>query len=264
MTDKYVDFYINYNPEFSNVEKIKNTVFCTSRFLAFPDFNFALTVSGKPDIKQIETYFKNLNKKPTIYEIDEQFADCKDVLKNYKPAWKDSWLAYEDIGKLKKKFKFFKDSTDITLEALSESNFKDWDKTNKKGFGQDSPYEVVDLGVNGGYCGMVWDSYTKRLRGNVFVYLIKFKEQFAGAVTLSVKDDICFMCGFTILPEYRKTKVLLVLIKILDLLLKKKVKTIFCNTAEGGYPEKLYKHMGLTKIHSVNIYKKEENAGADK
>jgi len=257
----YIHFYINYCPCYTDIKKVGGAYICTTKYVDYYDYNLAfvntesdLTNAGLTDV---ENYFLKLNRTPALYEVNNRFRDNNDILKNYiaknyTVKENDIWFVCDDIIKLKERFAGFNNISQITLEKVNKNNVKYYKEFDSLGF---SGYPEK-LNNYDNYFKGLWEQYNTRLKNSTELYLIKYQNNYAGTIILSVNKNICYLSGFSIIPQYRKTKVLLALVLILNLLIEKKVDTIFCATAKNSYPAKLYKHLGLTKLCAGKVYTK--------
>ncbi|MDR0849999.1 MAG: hypothetical protein LBN07_00765 [Christensenellaceae bacterium] len=256
MISKLVDFYIDYAPFFSEWERSSDLCFGVSKYVKDHDSNFVFVRGNNPDIKKIESWFSKRKIIPAIYEIEDHFIGVKEKLKDYIIKTQENWFVFDNIKKLKDRFEKLVVPPEITFERADENSQAVVRMVSKLGFSSvsfDNPYS--DLGT--GWLMEMWEQFTTRLSKTTSIYLIKYRDEYAGQLVLSTYKDMSYISGFTIIPKFRRTRVALSLKLILDLLIQQKVKTIFCKTAEGGYPEKLYRHIGLKKVFCGKIWVKQ-------
>ena len=252
----FIRFYIELNPYFGKIQKISDTItLCTSDIIKEVDSNVAVIKGNVLDLGKVEAAFAAVNKVPAVYEIDDQFAGCKELHNNYAVEVRESWLFSRGIKKLRKKFARVRVPAEICLEEVNDRNEAHFRKVTDLGFSTqsaDNPYSHLESD----WTSEMFNQKRGRLAGVITPYLIKYGEIYAGAVISAVCESTAYVHGFTILPEYRRTKAITASLLLIDKLIEQGVDTVLCATATGGYPEQLYKKMGLRHEFSGKIYKK--------
>ena len=119
--------------------------------------------------------------------------------------------------------------------------------------GEENPYSNID---NSSYCKSIFYSQKHKKDVKILLYIIKYKSKNVGCITLTIKDNLCYISGFSILKEYRRTRVFLSMINVLEILKQKGIKNVFCVTELDGYPDKLYKKIGFNPLATAYAYKK--------
>ena len=252
----YVNFYIRNNPYFTDIVKINKSFVCLNRFGKDYDNNCAFLFDDSK--ASIEKYFKALGKVPAIYNIELEGLSCEKELQGYEFCHEDVWLA-ADVNALCRKFSFFKCPSSITLERIDEENYQKQNEVSKAGFsasGNDNPYGDVDLTE---YSAALKEKFDRSQNDELVIFLINFAGENAGVLNLNIENDVCYIAGFTIKPEYRRTKVFFALKLLLDFLKTKGVKHVLCLTESGGYPNKIYKKLGFSTLFSAKLYKCDKN-----
>ena len=247
----YINFFIRNNPYFTDIKKVNNSFICLNCFGQDYDNNCAFLFDDSKIL--IEEYFKKLHKNPAFYNIETDEFNCEKILQGYEICHGDVWLC-ADVEKLCKKFSFFKCPSSVSLERITSENYTKQNEVSKAGFsamGSDNPYGGVDLTE---YSAALKQKFDKSKNDELVIFLINHAGVNAGVLNLSIEDDKCYIAGFTIKPEYRRTKVFFALKLVLDFLKAKGVKHILCITESGGYPSKIYKKLGFATLFEGKIY----------
>lgn len=211
MTKKgFVKFYIKNNPYFNQTKKLDCGVLCINSYGNDLDCNCMFLAGKKPNLNRIEKEFDALSKKSTVYQTIEKGLD-KTLLKNqYKFIHSDDWLVCK-VKKLLKKYQKLSCPENIVLEKVDAKNFTKFKQVSQKGFsaqGADNPYGEVELEQ---YYKCLKEKITSPTTTNCF--LINIDTQSVGAINLSIEKSICYISGFTIVPEFRRSKIFVALKK---------------------------------------------------
>lgn len=247
-----IDFYIKNNPYFTKTEVINKSFVCTNQFGKDYDCNCAFLFDDS--INLVEQHFKKLKKLPVIYNINADGFDIAEKLSEYEIYHGDIWL-YANVDKLLRKFSFFKCPDSITLERVNEKNYEKQVDVSKAGFsavGSDNPYSEVDLRE---YSEAMEQKLNNSKNDELVIFLLNFKGENVGTLNLNIDGETCYIAGFTIKPEFRRTRVFFALKLVLDFLKEKGVKNILCLTENDGYPSKIYQKLGFTTLFTADIYK---------
>lgn len=248
----YIKFYIKNNPYFTKIEKVNKSFVCTNQFGKDYDNNCAFLFDDSKI--EIEKYFKALNKVPAFYNIEVEGLDFEKDLYDYELCHEDIWLS-ADVEKLYKKFSFFKCPSSVTLERVNKENYEKQNEVSKAGFsasGSDNPYGDVDLTE---YSAALEQKFDRCKNDELVIFLINYAGENVGVLNINIEGATCYIAGFTIKPEHRRTKVFFALKLVLEFLKTKGVKHILCITESDGYPSKIYKKLGFTTLFKAKIYK---------
>ncbi len=248
----YINFYIKNNPYFTDIKKINNSFICLNRFGKDYDNNCAFLFDDSKVL--IEQYFKTINKVPAFYNIQTEGLNIEKSLTEYEVYNEDIWFV-ADVKKLRKKFSFIKCPASITLERVTNENYSTQNEVSRIGFsaiGSDNPYGNVDLTE---YSAALKQKFDKSKHDELIIFLINVADKNVGVLNLSIENDICYIAGFTIKPEYRRTKAFFALKLVLDFLEGKHINHILCITENDGYPSKIYKKLGFEPLLKGIIYK---------
>ena len=249
----YIYFYIKNNPYFTDIKKINESFVCTNHFGTDYDCNCAFLFDDSK--KQAEAHFKKLGKTPVFYNFRVAGLDFAEKLEGYEIYHADLWLTAK-VSALSKKFALFKCPSSITLERVDESNYAKQNEISNAGFsavGEDNPYSDVDLAD---YSNSLKLKFDNSKNDELVIFLLNFKGESVGVINLNIEGETCYIAGFTIKPEYRRTRLFFALKLVLNFLKKKGVKNILCITENDGYPGKIYQKLGFTPLCVADIYKK--------
>ncbi len=243
--DEVLDFFYKYSPNFTERYEKDGVKFLFSEFVNDYYSNFAIVESAK-DIKIANEVFKQRGLTPIYYS--------KKIPKGYETVFEDDLLVFENPKILYKKFKRLKNKS-ISLVAVTKPLQKKWKIVTDLAFKEpsaDNPYANLD---NFAYCEGILYFIKHESACQTQPYLIKYKGKFVGTITVSFAERKCYITGFAIMPDFRRTKVFLSMINVLEVLLEKGVETIICFTELGEYPNKLYKNIGFKSVGHLYAYK---------
>lgn|GEM_PF-4526852 len=250
--------FIETNPYYVKKEKIDDIIFCTNKYVSDYFGNKAFANKENLNIKLIEEYYEKRNIVPAIYSVSTEELCCAHLLEGYEKVADENWV-YSDMMRMEKKYRDWPVPEGLSIERLTRENQKDWEMVDNIGFSSgddgDNPYSDLD---NASFAKSLLEKYFSKDNKNLEVFLIKYNNAYAGCFNLSYYGNVCYMSGLTILPVFRRTKVFLVFKTLLEHLLSKKVEVIYGITENGGYPDKLYRNIGLKVLFNGGIYQKKK------
>lgn len=253
-----IKFYINNNPYFTNVEKEVDCFFCTNKYGKDIDCNCAFLLGNETNLEKVEKKFLEIEKVPVVYNIKAQLFDKSEKLKDYTISHSDAWLI-ADVDKLCKRFSLLRCPSSVGLEKVTTKNYEEVKKVSRAGFSSqtsDNPYFNVELFE---YHKALFDKLQNAENDELNIFLIKYKDKNVGSININISGHACYISGFTILPEYRRTHVFFALNKILTFLKGVGITKILCLTDDDGYPKRLYRKLGFEEIFTADILVKKKN-----
>ena len=249
MLNKIKEFYVKYSPQFTERINKNNTNYLFCRFVSDIYSNIAI-INNLSDLEIIDKEFKKRNLETTYYSFEKPEN-------NYNILYTDDYLYLDNIKTLHNKYKRFK-SKDIYLIKVDTKDLQNkYMEINDNCYSSnsyDNPYSNLD---NFGYCKSVLSYQENEKESKTLIYIINYKNKDVGCVNLTIKDNFCYISGLALLEEFRKTKVFLSMINILEILLKENVDTIFCITELNEYPDKLYKKLGFKSVGIAYAFNKQ-------
>jgi len=251
MKDFLLKFKAKHSPYNDEVYYYDDCIVFKNGIIQDNDANYLLQM-GEFDLAKFESVLDKHEIKSYLIELkDDKYVD---KMIGYTLTDETSWFAIKDISKIKVRsvdsFEMIKVKTLKEFEIakqISIEGFLTEDPTN--------PYEAYD---DEGYCNILKRKIQtqKDEISRWFIFKNKSTGEHIAGVDLAIAANVCYVSGFTILPKYRGTKAFLVIYRILNYLKNEKVRTIFCTTKMGGYPERLYENLGFEKIFTIKQFTK--------
>ena len=248
MINKLLDFYFKYSPMFTDRYEKYDAKFLFSKFVDDMYSNIAI-VDNSTNLNKIDKEFISKNLESTYYSLNK-------LDNNFYAVYEDDFLLLENIDTLYNKFKKFKNKNISLIEVVSTDLENEYMLINDKCYGEkssDNPYSNLD---NYGYCKTVLEYKKNESETKTLIYIIKYKNQNVGCINITIKNTLCYISGLAILKEFRKSKVFLSMVNILEILKNYNVNSVFCVTELDEYPDKLYKKLGFKSVGVVKGYKK--------